>query len=120
MRSVALSLEPHSSSSESVGAFARSSRDELERRQRSLGVVLVELGELEPEAWIVDALDERREIRERPSLVASGFRDFTARPNGFASPAAFYRTMRDLAGQLERSGSPHGTRDAGPIDGTEA
>jgi hypothetical protein len=28
--------------------------------------------------------------------------------------------MRDVAGELERSGAPHGSRDAGPIDGPEA
>jgi hypothetical protein len=70
--------------------------DDGERARGVLGVVLVELGELETHLGIVDGRGQRLEIGERAGLVAAGLVDLGAGANaGVACPAS-ERSVDDL------------------------
>src|SRR5262245_52323457 len=85
---VPLSLESRLAAKESLRPFARAARDELERGEGRFRVVLVELGELEAELWIVDRLDERGEVGERARLVAARLGDLAAGANRLGPSSA--------------------------------
>src|SRR3954451_20582907 len=86
--SVALSNEASAAALEGLGPFARAARDDLERGERGLRVVLVELGELETQKRIVDRLDERFVVGKRERLVAARLGDLAARANRLGPAAA--------------------------------
>ena len=64
-----LALQPGAPAFDRRLALTRSLQDEVERPERLFDVVLVQLGELEPDSGIVELGAQRFEIGERPSAI---------------------------------------------------
>src|SRR5204863_8789829 len=68
-------------------AFVRAGARDLEGALHVLRVMLVELRELEPDLWVVDAGGQALEVGERPRLIAAGLGDLGARAGAFLDRA---------------------------------
>src|SRR4051794_21622698 len=71
-----LATQPSATALRVLGRLAGACLDERERARGVLRVMLVELGELEPDGLVVDGRSaERLEVGQRSRLVAAGLRD---------------------------------------------